>query len=784
MLLARCALAFAAAALALGCGARAPRSEPAPRARTFSAGERDFLLDGRPFTVRAGALDAARVPAEYWSQRLASVRALGCNAVSTRIPWSRHEPRPGVFDFRGEQDLARFCRLAHEAGLAVVLRAGPYVGGEWDLGGLPAWLLANPKIALRSRDPAFLAPLERYVMRLGAELAPLQVTRGGPIVLVQIENEYGSFGTDTQYLGVLRETFVRAGFEVPFFTSDAPPNLARALHDDLLGAVNFAGDPAAPFAALRAAHPRGPVYCSEYYTGWFDTWGKTRRVPDGDAVLAGVAAMLARNQSFALHMVHGGTNFGSDAGANGPPFSPLTTSYDCGAPLDEAGRPTAAYHALRALFARQLPAGETLPEPPPPSPVIRVAPFQLAHAAPFLAQLGEARHTGALARMEELEQAHGALLYRATLPAGGPATLRVVDAHDLAYVYLDDKRLDVVDRRSGNNAIKLGERAAPAQLDVYVAAFGRVGYGAELHDRKGITERVVLADEKGTEELGPWSVYALPFDADFLERLAFEPCTQPLGRPAVYRGRFELEQAGDTFLDLRGWSQGQVWVNGHALGRYWQIGPQQTLYLPGCWLKRGTNEIHVLDLDGETTTLELHGAAEPVLTELGRDPLARKRMRRAGQTLDLAGLQPVVTETFADGQTEQRASFQPARGRYLALVAQSSQLGDDATTCAEIWLVGPGGVELPRSNWNVIYADSEELDAEDGSAVNVIDGDPRTAWHTQLGAPPSAHPHVIVIDLGEELAVTALRCLPRATSAAGRIRRCDVYLSKLPFPGL
>lgn len=784
MFLARGALVVAAATLALGCGARAPKAEPSPRARTFTAGEHDFLLDGRPLTLHAGALDAARVPAEYWSHRLALVRALGCNAVSTRLCWSRHEPRPGEFDFQGEQDVARFCRLAQEAGLAVVLRAGPYVGGEWDLGGLPAWLLANPKIALRSRDPAFLAPLERYVMRLGAELAPLQVTHGGPIVLVQIENEYGSFGSDLAYLGALRDTFLRAGFDVPLFTSDSAPDVARAVRDDLLGAVTFTGDPAAPFAALRAARASGPLYCSEYYTGWFDTWGKARRVPDTSAMLAGVSALLAQRRSFALHMAHGGTSFGFDAGANGPPFSPLTTSYDCGAPIDEAGRPTAAFQALRALFARQLASGETLPEPPPPKPVIAIAPFQLAEAAPLLAAPAEPRHSGSLACMEELEQSHGALVYHATLPAGGPATLRLVDAHDFAYVSVDDRPLDVVDRRAANHAIKLGARAAPARLDVYVTTFGRVGYGAGILDRKGITERVVLADESGTVELGPWTIDALPFDAAHLERLAYAPCTAPLGRPAVYRGSFAVERAADTFLDVRGWSQGAVWINGRALGRYWRVGPQQTLYVPGCWLKAGTNEIQVLDVDGATTTLALRGVTEPVLAELGRDTLARKRARRPGQALDLDGLVPVVTETFADGQAEQRAAFQPAKGRYLALVAQSSQLGDSATTCAEIWLVGVGGVELPRSNWNVIYADSEELDAEDGSAVNVIDGDPRTCWRTALGEPASAHPHALVIDLGEEVAVTAVRCLPRATSAEGRIRRCDVYLSKTPFAGL
>ncbi|MBK7877732.1 MAG: discoidin domain-containing protein [Planctomycetes bacterium] len=313
---------------------------------------------------------------------------------------------------------------------------------------------------------------------------------------------------------------------------------------------------------------------------------------------------------------------------------------------------------------------------------------------------------------------------------------------------------------------------------------GRVNYGPHLHDEKGITEKVELVDERGARELGPWEQVPHPFDAAHLARLAFSRADAPLGVPAVYRGSFELDRVGDTFLDTRGWSKGAVWINGHALGRYWKIGPQQTLYVPGCWLKAGTNTVLVLDVDGGTTTLSLAGLDYPILDQPADDVATPKKLRKPGQELALAGRIPVAEDTFADGAKDQQVVFPAVKARYVALVAKNAQRDDAFTTLAELYLLGPGGTELPRSNWSVLWADSEEVESENGSAQNVVDGDPQTFWHTQWSSAKPAHPHAIVLDLGQEETLTGLRCIPRQNSANGRIRQWALYTSKEPFAGL
>jgi beta-galactosidase len=757
---------------------------PARRGHTFAIGSEHFLLDDRPFVLRAGEIHPARVPREYWRHRLEMVRAMGCNAVTTSLFWNQHEPRPGEFTFEGQADVAEFCRIAQDVGLWVILRPGPYACGEWDLGGLPWWLLKENRTALRSRDPRFLEAVERWLARVGEELGPLQITRGGPILMAQVENEYGSYGKDKEYLGALRDLFWKSGFDVPLYTCDGPSQLANGSRDDLFSAVNFGGAPAPAFEALRRVRPNGPLMCGEFYPGWFDSWGKPHHTGKLGALLDNLGAMLEERQSFSLHMVHGGTSFGFSAGANSPPFSPQTTSYDCDAPIDEAGRATPKYHALRELFAKHLEPGERLPPVPAAKPVQAVTPFRLTEAAPFLTQLGEPLRAPAPETFEELDLPHGCVLYRAKLPAGGAATLKLFDVHDVAWVFVDGKRVETLDRRKGKASVKLGARAADAELGILVEAMGRVHYGPHLHDRKGLTDRVELVDDGGRRELGPWREHLFPFDREQLEDFAYAPAKDPLGVPAVYRGRLVLERAEDTFLDMRGWSKGMVWVNGHALGRYWRIGPQQTLYLPGCWLKRGANEVLVLDVDGNTTTLELRGLAEPILDRHQDDVNAAPRLRKRGQDIVLASSTPVVEDAFADGPQEQRVAFPATKGRYVALVARTAHGEEPFASCAELYLLGPGGVELSRSNWNVIWADSEELDAEPGSALHVIDGDPETIWQTEWSAAKPAHPHVVVLDLGEEVALAGLRYLPRRTGSDGRIRQWALYVSRDPFPGL
>lgn len=773
-----------ALALLGACGSPKQAPAPPPERHTFAIGASDFLLDGKPFVIRSGEMHAARIPPEFWRHRLRMVRAMGCNTVCAYLFWNQHEPRPGEFVFRGAADVAEYCRIAQEEGLFVILRPGPYACAEWEFGGFPWWLLKEDGIQLRTRAPRYMEPVKRYLARVGKELAPLQVTHGGPILMVQVENEYGSYGKDKEYIGAVRDALVAAGFDVPLFTCDGPSQLPNDVRDDVFSVVNFGGDPKGSFEALRKVRPNGPLLCGEYYPGWFDSWGKAHHVGQLDGILADLGSMLENRQSFSIYMAHGGTSFGFTAGANSPPFSPQSTSYDYDAPIDEAGRATPKFHALRALFEKHLNPGETLPAVPAPNPIVAIPSFRLTEASALLPLAVPVVKSAAPRTFEELDVPHGCVLYRATLPAGGPGSLRIVEPHDLAWIRVDGKLVDALDRRTGRNSIKLGARPNDSVLEVFVEAMGRVNYGPHLHDRKGITEKVELVDERGTRELSGWEQVAHPFDAEYLARLAFTRADAPIGAPAVYRGSFALERVGDTFLDVRGWSHGAVWINGHALGRYWKIGPQQTLYVPGCWLKKGANSVLVLDVDGATTTLALAGLDYPILDQPTEDTGAAKKLRKPGQELALAERTPVAQDTFADGAKDQKAVFPAVKARYIALVAKNSQRDDPFTTLAELFLVGAGGVELPRTNWSVLWADSEEVESENGSATNVVDGDPQTFWHTQWSNAKPAHPHSIVIDLGQEEILTGLRCIPRQSSANGRIRQWALYASKDPFPGL
>lgn len=771
-------------ALFAACASKRERSPAPERARSFEIGAHDFLLGGRPFVIRSGEMHAARVPRELWRQRLRMVRALGCNTVCAYLFWNQHEPRPGEFDFAGQADVAAYCRIAQEEGLWVLLRPGPYACAEWDLGGLPWWLLKERDIRLRSRDERYLAAARRYLARVGAELAPLQVTRGGPILMVQVENEYGSYGDDREYVGAVRDALVAAGFEVPLFTCDGPSQLPRGSRDDLFSVVNFSGDPRPAFEALRRARPTGPLMCGEYYSGWFDSWGKPHHTTGVEDVLAGIEALLAQRASFSIYMAHGGTSFGFSAGANAPPFAPQTTSYDYDAPIDEAGRATPKFHALRALFLRHLEPGERLPSVPENPRTQALPRFALTEATPLLADLGTPHASDDPPAMEELDQASGCLVYRTTLPAGPPAALRIDEVRDLAWVRIDGELVATLDRRAGQGSVRLAERARDAELEILVEAFGRVNYGPQLHDRKGITKSVELVEALRTRTLAPWRVHKLPFDARQLSELRFRPASAPLGVPAIYRGRFEAARTDDTFLDLSAWSHGAVWVNGHALGRYWSIGPQQTLYVPGCWLAKGTNEVLVLDLDGRASALELAGRAEPVLDRLGDDPLRVRAVRRDGQELDLARVRPIAHGTFADDAREQRVPIPHAKGRWLVVVARGSHAGDPFTTCAEIGIDDVDGQPLARSSWKIVWADSEELDAENGSALHVLDGSPDTFWHTRWSGGKPPHPHAIAIDLGEERVVGAVRWLPRQDSRNGRVSTYEISFTSEPPPGL
>ena len=748
----------------------------------FAITDTDFTRQGKPIQIRSGEMHFQRVPPEYWANRLRLLHAAGFNTVSTYIFWNMVEPKPGQFDWSGSSDIAEFCRLAQKEGLMVILRPGPYACGEWEFGGFPWWLLKNKDIKLRTQDPYYLERVGTYLHEVGRVLAPLQTSRGGPIVLVQVENEYGSYGKDREYMGKVRDMLKAAGFDGPFYTSDGPSQLKNDVRDDIFATVNGGG-----FDKLREIRPKGPLMCGEFYPGWFDSWGSKHHTTGAEEAAKFIDNLLSKNISFSMYMAHGGTSFGLWSGANCPPFSPQTSSYDYDAPINEAGWTTPKFDALKKVMTKYLAPGETLPEVPPRLPVIAMPEFTLTQVAPVFANLPApvATHDEHPRTMEEYDQGYGCILYRTTLPAGPAGRLAFDALHDYGLIYLDGKKIATLDRRRGQTTCALPARDRKMMLDVFIEAMGRVNYGPALKDFKGIVGSACLIAADQKQDLTGWDVVSLPLDDAELGRLKYEPLAAvKVDGPAFYRGTFHLDQTGDTFLDMRTMGKGVAWINGHALGRFWNIGPTQTMYVPGPWLKQGDNEAVVLDIDGPEKPA-LAGLSEPILDQVKAESALIHR--KPGQSLQLAEIKPVSTGSLTDSTEWQTASFSaPAKGRYLCLEVTSSQTpGEKVAALAELYLVGEDGKDLSRDKWKVVYADSEEVDAEDATADHVFDLQPGTCWRSSHwhGEKP-AYPHAIVIDLGEDATVTGIRLLQRQDSGHGRFKDFRVFLQPGSYPGL
>lgn len=558
-----------------------------------------FRLDDAPFRIISGALHYFRVHPDQWRDRLRKARLLGLNTVDTYVPWNLHEPRPGEFTADGGLDLERFLRLAAEEGLYVLLRPGPYICGEWEGGGLPGWLLAEPDIRLRSTDPRFLAAVERYFAALLPRAAPYLGTRGGPVLAVQLENEFGAYGDDRPYLLRLAEMLRAHGVDVPLFTCDQPADLARGSVPGVLATANFGSRVAESLARLREHQPEGPLMCGEFWNGWFDRWGGLHAARPPESAAEDLDRLLAAGASVNLYMFHGGTNFGFTNGANDKhTYRPTVTSYDYGAPLDEAGDPTPKYAAFREVIARYAPVPDApLPEP---SEKLDLPGIALPRRAALLAQLpalGTAVPGERPLTLEELAARHGAgnglgfAFYQARLTVPGATVLHVPAVRDRAQVFLDGQPAGVLERENHEHALAFTVPDGGALLSLLVENQGRVNYGRAIHDRKGLLGTVTA---NGAALTG-WSSTALPLTD--LSGLAFAgPGPAPLVGPVFHRGEFDVAAPADTYLDLTGWTKGCAWVNGFALGRYWSRGPQRRLYVPGPALRPGRNEIVVLEL--------------------------------------------------------------------------------------------------------------------------------------------------------------------------------------------
>lgn len=715
--------------LATSCSA--PQGEP----HDFSVGNRTFLLDGKPFVVKAAEMHYTRIPAEYWEHRIEMCKALGMNTICIYAFWNIHEQRPGEFNFEGQNDIARFCRLAQKHGMYIILRPGPYVCSEWEMGGLPWWLLKKKDIQLRTNDPYFLERTRIYMDEIGKQLADLQAPRGGNIIMVQVENEYGGYAVDKKYIANIRDIVRRAGFtDVPLFQCDWSSTFQLNGLDDLLWTINFGtgANIDAQFKALREARPETPLMCSEFWSGWFDHWGRRHETRDAETMVAGIRDMLDRGISFSLYMAHGGTTFGHWGGANCPPYSAMCSSYDYDAPISEAGWATPKYYKLRDLLMQYADSGQVIPDVPQALPVIEIPTIRLEEVAPLFDNLPEPQTTDSIQPMEAFDQGWGTILYRTTLPQDvDEGTILLVDeAHDWAQIFADGKLLGRMDRRRGDNSLPLPALKQGTQLDILVEAMGRVNFDRAIHDRKGITERVELLTDDQHQTLKNWQVYSFPNDADFAAQKNFRKGDK-LDGPAYYRATFDLEETGDVFLDMQTWGKGMVWVNGKAIGRFWQIGPQQTLYMPGCWLKKGKNEIVVLDLLGPEKA-EVTGLKQPILDMLRtEEPLTH---RKEGETLSLKGETPVATGRMAAGNGWQEVKFdRPAKGRYVCLEALDAQDGKDYAAIAELYLLDAEGKPLSRQKWQIDYADSESTSWGNYAADKVYDLQESTYWGTAEG---------------------------------------------------
>ena len=765
--------------------------ETAVKGGKFEAGDGTFLLNGEPFVVKAAELHYPRIPKPYWDQRIKLCKALGMNTICLYTFWNSHEPKEGEFDFTGQNDLREFVKLCQENDMKVILRPGPYVCAEWEMGGLPWWLLKKKDIRLRENDPYFLERVDIFQKAVADQVGDLTIKDGGPIIMVQVENEYGSYGIDKPYVANIRDMLRKNfGDDVTMFQCDWSSNFLNNGLDDLIWTMNFGtgANIDQQFEKLKEVRPNSPLMCSEFWSGWFDKWGANHETRPAADMIAGIDEMLEKGISFSLYMTHGGTNWGHWAGANSPGFAPDVTSYDYDAPISESGQTTPKYWELRKTLEKYY-DGKKLPAVPKTIKPIAIKKFQFDEVAPLFANLPESKKDKNIKTMEEYDQGFGSILYRTTLPElknGG--LLTVNDPHDYAQVFVDGKYIGKLDRRNGEKNIQLPSCNRGAQLDILVEAMGRINFGRAIKDFKGITDNVTVTEDKNGYpfvcDLKNWEVFNLEDAPEFYESLEYKPLGDfsagdngrlPIG---VYKGTFEVKgKPSDTFLNFETWGKGLVYVNGHPLGRIWEIGPQQTLYMPGCWLKKGTNEIMVFDIVGPKEAVS-EGLAAPLLDNLQvQKPLTH---RLEGENLQLAGLTPALSGTFKPGNGWQEVKLPAvAEGRYIAIEALNSIDGKDRAAIAEFYVLDENGERLSREPWTVDYADSEDVKSNNRSADKMFDLQESTYWSTKKGDP---FPHAVVIDLGGEKKISAIQYLPRMESEVpGAIKDFRIFVSPVPF---
>ena len=590
----------------------------------------NFYLDGKPFRVISGSIHYFRVVPEYWRDRLEKLKAMGCNTVETYIAWNVHEPKKGVFEFEGRYDLVKFVRTAQELGLYVILRPSPYICAEWEFGGLPAWLLAEDGMRLRACHESFLKHVREYYDRLFPLITPLQITEGGPVILMQVENEYGYYGDDTRYMETMRDLMLERGVTVPLITSDGPfeESLSCGCLDGIHPTGNFGSRTKERFAVLAPYAKGGPLMCAEFWVGWFDHWGNGGHMygnPESPQDLDDMLDMGHVN----IYMFEGGTNFGFMNGSNYyDELTPDVTSYDYDALLTEAGDFTGKYHKFQKVISKYAP----IPKVEFTTEIKKRAYGKLTAVSQTgllqnLENLSEPIVDNFPVCMEKCGQSYGYILYHSTLKhEQNIERIRLWGANDRANIFVDgrrvvnlyDRELDgeydvlagAVKKAQDVNAAPADEEAKPqnepvtfakdAPIDILMENMGRVNFGPRMErQRKGINQCVQINGHMHNQ----WMQYPLPLDN--IAKVDFSGEYRE-GLPAFYRFRFQAAESCDTFLDFKGWGKGCAFINGFHLGRFWEIGPQRRLYIPGPLIKKGENEIILFETEGKAAeTIEL-----------------------------------------------------------------------------------------------------------------------------------------------------------------------------------
>lgn len=782
----------------------------AQKGGTFTTGDKTFLLNGKPFVVKAAELHYPRIPRAYWEHRIKMCKALGMNTVCLYVFWNIHEQEEGKFDFTGNNDVAAFCRLAQKNGMYVIVRPGPYVCAEWEMGGLPWWLLKKKDIRLREQDPYFMQRVEIFEKEVGKQLAPLTIQNGGPIIMVQVENEYGSYGKDKPYVSAIRDIVRKSGFDkVSLFQCDWSSNFLNNGLDDLTWTMNFGtgANIDQQFKRLGEVRPNAPKMCSEFWSGWFDKWGARHETRPAKDMVEGMDEMLSKGISFSLYMTHGGTSFGHWAGANSPGFQPDVTSYDYDAPINEYGHTTPKYFELREMMAKHN-DGKKLPAvPKAPMPLVSVPTFKFTEYKPLIYGYTKKTVEQAPKTFEEYDMGWGTMAYVVSLPANDKPSTLTGEFHDFALVYLDNKYIGKIDRVKNEKSLDLPAMPDSGKLTIVVEGMGRINFGRAIKDYKGIVGNVTITSQSpyGEITLKPtaWTQLAIPddyqnavkalsgnsmADAELKETVAkahpdavikIDPWGE--SKAGYYRGYFNLKKVGDTFINMEAFGKGQVYANGHALGRFWQIGPQQTLYLPGCWLKKGKNEVIVLDVVGPKGEAGKPGSTvaptafcqdHPELDKLNLEK--SNKHNEPGHRMDLNSETPVLKGEFKAGNGWQTIKLdKPVTGRYFAILAESSQSGDSQIAIAEVYLQDAQGNRIDRNNWVAYYADSEKGNS---TLDKMFDLQESTYWQTEKGA---NFPHLGIVDMGKEVTISAFEYLPRAEQGApGSVKGFKLYVRK------